>query len=108
MIGARAATIPVRSAADCPHRVRVADLAQPWMLRHQPLEFGIGAVGRTVVDVDHLERPSGQRRSDLVHQRGDVLGLVADRDDDRDRGGVRNWCAHAAPSRQSAAGGQPL
>ena len=74
----------------------MANLAKPGMLRLQALEFGLGAVGRAVVDVDDLERPAGQRGGDFGHQWGDVLGLVPNRNDDGDGRGVRACRAHAA------------
>ena len=52
---------PVRTAADCPQDCLCRTLAQPGTLRHQPLQLGLGAVGRAVVDIDDLERPLARR-----------------------------------------------
>ena len=63
----------------------VADLAQTRTLRHQPPQFGLGAVGRAVIDVNDLERPLAvERGGDFGDQRRDITGLVADRHDDGD------------------------
>src|SRR5262249_11892379 len=67
-------------------RARVLDLAQPGSLGHQPLELGLRGVGRAVVDVDELEAPPLRHRcSNLLDQRFNVVGLVPDRNDDRNR-----------------------
>ena len=84
MIGARAAAHPGAQRRRLPAGARVANLAKPGMLRLQPRQLGLGAVGRAVVDIDDLERPAGQRRRDLGHQRRNVFGLVPHRNDDRD------------------------
>jgi hypothetical protein len=58
--------------------LRVAHAAQPGMQAHQPFQFGIGAVGGSVVDVNHLERPVALKRlGDFADQQRDVAGLVA-------------------------------
>ena len=60
------------------------------MLRHQALELVVGAVGRAVIDIDHLERPLARERGrDLGHQGRDIAGLVAHRHHDADRRIVR-------------------
>jgi len=74
----------------------VADLAKPRMHRPQARQFVGGCIGRTVVDVDHLEGPAGQRRGDLRHQRRDVSGLVPHRNNDRDRRGFGGIRVHGA------------
>ena len=75
-----------------PAGLLVANPAQPGVLRHQPLELGLGAVGRAVVDIDHLEAPLAlERGRDLGHQRRDIAGLVAHRHHDGNR---RIVCAH--------------
>jgi hypothetical protein len=59
---------------------------QPGMQGDQPLEFGFGAIGRTVIDVDDLERPLAfERRGDFADERRNVVRLVAHRHDDGNR-----------------------
>src|SRR5499427_5532192 len=67
------------------------DLSQPRTARHQLAQFGVRAVGRAVVDVDDLKADVlAECGRDLVDQRGDVTGLVAHRNDDRNS---RRGCA---------------
>ncbi len=61
--------------------LRVADLPQPRMLRHQAAQFLLGGVARAVIDIDDLERAALQRGGDLGDQRRDIAGLVAHRHD---------------------------
>ncbi len=68
-------------------RLRMPKRAQPRVLRLQRTELGLGAVGRSVVDVNDLVRPASVERSgDLRHQRRHVAGFVAHRHDDADGG----------------------
>src|SRR5262249_15222323 len=67
------------------------DLSQPRTARHQLAQFGVRAVGRAVVDVDDLKADVlAECGRDLVDQLGDVTGLVAHRNDDRNS---RRGCA---------------
>ena len=65
-----------------------ADHADPPVGGVKLLEDGERAVGRTVVDVDDLERASelGERRDRPPVELGQRAGLVVERDDDGDRG----------------------
>src|SRR6516165_9745672 len=67
------------------------DLSQPRTACHQLTQFGVRAVGRAVVDVDDLKADVlAECGRDLVDQRGDVTGLVAHRNNDRNS---RRGCA---------------
>src|SRR4051812_39508993 len=50
----------------------------------EALQYGRSRVRAAVVDEDHLVGTRSQRRVDLARQRLDVLGFIADRDDDRE------------------------
>ena len=74
----------------------VAHAAQPGMLRHQPFQLGLGAVSRSVIDVDDLEGPLPiERFGDFRDKRRNIAGLVADR---HHNGYRRIGCIHAAMS----------
>jgi len=52
---------------------------------HEPVEFGTGIVGRSVVDINDLERESvAQGRDDFRGELGDIVRFVADRHHDRE------------------------
>ena len=101
--------MPVRSAADCPQDCACLTWRSHGCSARKRVELRFGAVGRAVVDVDHLEAATGQRRRDLRHQRRDIAGLVPDRNDDG-HGGRSSWKLRLIPraSRQRASGGQAL
>src|SRR5262249_44304467 len=59
------------------------DLSQPRTARDQFDQFGFRAIGRAIVDEDNFECDIPvERRCDLVDQRRDIAGFIADRNDD--------------------------
>ena len=70
-------------------RLRVPDLPQPRMLRHQAAQFVGGGVLRAVIDINDLEGAALQGGGDLGDQRRDIAGLVAHRHDHGNCGIVR-------------------
>jgi hypothetical protein len=76
------------------------DLSQPWTARHQRGQCGLRAVARAIVDVDELEIDVlGEGSRDLVDERRDVVGFVADRHDHGKsrRGGAYKRFTHDLP-----------
>ena len=63
-------------------RAVVADMAQAAGGAREFGEHLRGAIGRAVVDDDHLIVAPGHRRMDLADQDGEVLGFVLARNDD--------------------------
>ncbi len=90
--GARAAATPAAHRRRLAAGLLVPHAAQPGILRHQPLELGLGAVARAVIDVDDLEPPLAvERGGDLGHQGRDIAGLVAHRHHDGTP--LDRWCS---------------
>jgi len=85
----------------------VVDQAQAWVLAHQGPQFGLGAVARTVIDLNDLKRGiSGEQPLDFRNQRRDIACLVARRHNDREAGsfgrrrrwnGTRHWRVRYRP-----------
>ena len=84
----RAALTPLRIAALWPQLFGVTHEAKLRQARLQPADLGAGRIVAAVVDIDDLVpdaalESDGERGGDLGDQRGNVAGLVLDRNDDR-------------------------
>jgi hypothetical protein len=86
-MSARAWRTPVRTAADWPVLALVVGSAAARGASRQIGQHRAGAVGRAIVDVDHLVGTEREHRlGNLGDQRGDIVLLVLDGHDDGNNG----------------------